>query len=135
MQPEEEEGEKKEISIYSGVKKIFSYRCIVKEGTSPILDESMNVNSPKVKPPVSVSFCGDCYMCGGLGHSKHYCPTKQCDFCKDYGHSHKVCPLSIKDSSLNVSKSFPPERGTGMYFRKYEFGSGWKKEKDIEKKE
>jgi hypothetical protein len=122
----------KEISLYgrNWTKKIFSYKCSIDEGNRPI-KSVCGTSPPNVSIidciPNCVNFTGECYLCGTTGHSQNYCPLKKCDSCMQFGHSDKVCPTHRRSPTKNRKadrKSFSYDRK-----RKYEFGSGWRKQK------
>lgn len=107
-------------------KKTFSYRCSVDQGVHPVKSRSFlkgvfTLTMMACSPP-KTSFCGECYMCGALGHSRNYCPLENCYQCEQYGHSEKVCPVIKKRTRSRIQER------TRYTPCKYEFGSGWRKE-------
>lgn len=74
----------------------YSYECIVEWGVDAGNRILPGKGSHRIeaKPPISVLFNGECYLCGMQGHSQNYCPLRYCGHCNGYGHSDKVCPLS-----------------------------------------
>lgn len=108
--------------------KVFAYECHVEAG-SP--DRALG-SAPAlgVAAPRTV-FEGECYLCGGEGHSQNYCPLSRCHTCHRYGHTERACCFAARPWGLHTtaaaaaaaaatSKSHRRTRD-----RRAAFGSGW----------
>ena len=142
-------------------KKVFSYQCSIDEGKNPITSNELleSCSPPTIKShsplscsPPTIQFTGECFLCGINGHSQNYCPLKKCESCGEFGHSDKVCfsinPNGVGTTTSNTNnlnnghnkktRDYPPSLNYPAFqnhekptFKKYEFGSGWKKEKQL----
>nr|UDO47660.1 zinc-finger CCHC-type motif-containing protein [Pandoravirus massiliensis] len=105
--------------------KVFAYECRVEAG-SP--DRSVG-NAPALGVSAPRTFFdGECYLCGGEGHSQNYCPLSRCHTCHRYGHSERACCFAARPHGLYTTIMAPSsvshQRRT--HERRALFGSRWR---------
>nr|UMO79635.1 hypothetical protein [Pandoravirus aubagnensis] len=104
--------------------KVFAYECRVEAG-SP--DRNVGkAPAPGVSAPRTF-FDGECYLCGGEGHSQNYCPLSRCHTCHRYGHSERACCFAARPHGLHT---VAPLSSASCQRRSHErralFGSRWR---------
>jgi len=88
--------------------KLFIYRCAVERGPFGYANQQASPWCTTAARPAGAtqrkpgprrhkrgsSFVGECYHCGGDGHSQNQCPLSRCYRCHRYGHTEHVCRAS-----------------------------------------
>ncbi|AVK74787.1 hypothetical protein pqer_cds_365 [Pandoravirus quercus] len=106
--------------------KVFAYECHVETG-SP--DRALR-SAPAlgVAAPRTV-FDGECYLCGGEGHSQNYCPLSRCHTCHRYGHTERACCFAARPWGLHTTAAAAAaatvKAQRRVHDRRAVFGSGW----------
>ncbi|AJF98053.1 zinc-finger CCHC-type motif-containing protein [Pandoravirus inopinatum] len=117
-------------SVAPVLSKVFAYECHVETG-SP--DRALR-SAPAlgVAAPRTV-FDGECYLCGGEGHSQNYCPLSRCHTCHRYGHTERACCFAARPWGLYTTAAATAAATAAVkkthhrhaYGGRAMFGSGW----------
>ncbi|WBR14460.1 Zinc-finger domain-containing protein [Pandoravirus kuranda] len=104
--------------------KVFAYECRVEPGSpdrSIAQAPALGVSAPRT------FFDGECYLCGGEGHSQNYCPLSRCHTCHRYGHSERACCFAARPHGLYTARSLPSAScQRRARDRRAMFGSRWR---------
>ncbi|AGO84046.1 hypothetical protein psal_cds_373 [Pandoravirus salinus] len=109
--------------------KVFAYECHVETGSPDRTLRSapaVGVAAPRT------AFDGECYLCGGEGHSQNYCPLSRCHTCHRYGHTERACCFAARPWGLHTTAAATAATAAAkkthhrhVYGGRAMFGSGW----------